>query len=251
MSVNETSITQIREDFLKQLATPMVAESLFAKVPDIVFCMKNAEAQYVSANPAFAQRLGLRSVNEILGKRAEDIFPPHLAETYQAQDEIVLKQGREISDRLELVFNRDGSLGWYLASKIPLMGKNNTVIGLASISRDLLMPGEKDLQISGLARVIETIQRDFSEALKPSELAQSAGISLAQLERRMRKIFKLSASQFIRKTRIEAAANMLTGSEKPIVDIAMDCGYGDQSAFSRQFKATVGMAPGAYRSTYQ
>jgi len=229
----------------------MVAERLFAEVPDIVFCIKNNRGQYISANTAFAERLGLRTVSNILGKTATDIFPPHLAATYITQDESVFQTGKEINDRLELVFNRNGTLGWYLARKIPLMGKDGTVIGLASISRDLLTPGDADLRFTGLAKVIETIQNSYSDDLKSADLAKIANLSPSQLERRMRKIFKLTTSQFIRKTRIEAAAHLLTKTNKAIIDIALDCGYSDQSAFTRQFKSTVGMAPGAYRSAYK
>ncbi|MCP5535983.1 MAG: AraC family transcriptional regulator [Akkermansiaceae bacterium] len=250
-AIPHATVNRLRNEFLAQLATPLVAERLFAEVPDIVFCMKNLDGLYISANPAFAERLGLRSVDEILGKTAVDLFPPHLCATYQAQDEVVFRQGREIRDQLELIFNRDGSVGWYLASKIPLVGKNGTVIGLASISRDLLTPGDEDLRFAGLAKVIERIQHDYSDDLKPSSLAKTAGLTLTQLERRMRKVFKLTTSQFIRKTRIEAAARMLTNTDKAIIDIALDCGYGDQSAFTRQFKSTVGMAPGAYRGAYR
>lgn len=238
----------LRTEFLAKLATPMWVEQLFAEIPDIVFCVKNSHGQYVAANAAFAERLGHQSVSSILGKTATDIFPPVLAATYQAQDESVLRDGREISNRLELVCNRGGSLGWYLAHKVPLIGKDGTIIGLASTSRDLLMPGAADLRFAGLVDVVERIQRDFAEDLKPSELAVTANLSPTQLERRMRKVFKLTISQFIRKTRIGAAARMLTKSDRPIVDIALDCGYSDQSAFTRQFKATVGLAPGSYRS---
>jgi PAS domain S-box-containing protein len=240
----------IRKKFLSQLNTPMVAELLFEHVPDIVFCIKNNQGQYISANPAFAERLGLKSVTEILGKTAADIFPPHLAPTYLTQDEQVLQQGREINDRLELVFNRDGSLGWYLACKIPLLGKEGQIIGLASISRDLLTPGDADLRFAGLAKVVNQIQLHYADDLKPAELAKLAKLSQTQLERRMRKIFKLSTSQFIRKTRIGAAARMLTGTDESIINIALDCGYGDQSAFTRQFKTTVGMTPGSYRTSF-
>lgn len=241
----------LREQFIAELATPLLAERLFAEVPDIVFCIKNRDGLYISANTAFAERLGLRSVNNILGKTVAEIFPPHLATTYLAQDEHVFSSGKEINDRLELVFNRDGSLGWYLARKIPLSGKNGKIIGLASISRDLLTPGDADLRFTGLAKVIDKIHSDFSDDLKPSELADIAQLSQSQLERRMRKVFKLTTSQFLRKTRIEAAAHMLIETDKTIIDIALDCGYGDQSAFTRQFKATVGMAPGNYRSVYR
>lgn len=241
----------LREQFIAELDTPMVAERLFAEVPDIVFCIKNKEGIYISANAAFAERLGLRSINSILGKTAADIFPTPLASTYLAQDESVLVHGKEINDRPELVSNRDGSLGWYLARKVPLMGKNGSIIGLASISRDLLTPGDADLRFTGLAKVIDRIHNDFADELKPASLAAMAKLSQTQLDRRMRKVFKLTTSQFIRKTRIEAAAHMLTESTKPIIDIAFDCGYSDQSAFTRQFKNTVGMAPGHYRSVYK
>ncbi|BDS08583.1 transcriptional regulator [Oceaniferula spumae] len=237
-----------RDEFLRSLSTPMVAERLFAEVPDIVFCIKDKDGYYISANPAFALRLGVASVDNILGKTASEIFPPHLAAVYEEQDKSVIEHGEEIRNRLELNFNPRGTEGWYLATKIPLAGKSGEVIGLASISRDLLTPSDTDLRFAGVAQVVVNIQRDFSEDMNPSELAKQADLTLTQLDRRMRKVFKVTTSQFIRKTRIENAARMLARSDKPIIDIALDCGYGDQSAFTRQFRATVGMAPGGYRA---
>lgn len=238
----------LRDAFLKELATPMVAERLFAEVPDIVFCIKDKQGRYISANPAFALRLGVKSVNDILGKTASDIFPPHLAAVYEEQDQTVLTKGEEIRNRLERIFNPGGSEGWYLATKVPLLGKQGDIIGLASISRDLLTPSDTDLRFAGLAQVVDTIHKHFAENLNPKELATQADLTLTQLDRRMRKVFKVTTAQFIRKTRIEAAARMLAKTHQPIIDIALDCGYGDQSAFTRQFKATVGIAPGAYRA---
>ena len=241
-----------RDTFLKNLAThqnaAVVTERLFAEVPDIVFCIKDRDGYYIAVNPAFALRLGIKSVNNILGKTATDIFPPHLAAVYEEQDQTVLEKGEEIRNRLELIFNPDGTEGWYLATKTPLLGKDNQPIGLASISRDLLTPSDTDMRFAGVAQVVETIHRRFSDDLKPTELARKADLTLTQLDRRMKKVFKVTTAQFIRKTRIEAAAHMLKTTASPIINIALDCGYGDQSAFTRQFKATVGIAPGAYRT---
>ncbi|MBK1830545.1 AraC family transcriptional regulator [Verrucomicrobiaceae bacterium R5-34] len=237
-----------RDDFLKILDTPMVAEQLFAEVPDIVFCMKDLNGYYISVNPAFALRLGVASVDQIIGKTASEIFPPHLAAVYEEQDKNVLEKGEEIKNRLELNFNPHGREGWYLATKIPLFDVDKNIIGLASISRDLLTPSDTDLRFAGVAQVVDTIQRGYSEEISTSDLAKQADLNLTQLDRRMRKVFKVSTSQFIRKIRIENAARMLAITDKPIIEIALDCGYGDQSAFTRQFRATVGMAPGAYRA---
>ena len=49
------------------------------------------------------------------------------------------------------------------------------------------------------------------------------------------------------KVRIDAACERLSLSGEPIAQIALACGYSDQSAFSRQFKQAVGISPLAYR----
>jgi len=235
--------------FLDQVASPRFCERLFAHLPDVVFCLKDRERRYQAANPAFAARIGLRDPRHLLGKRAEDFFAPHLAETYREQDIAVLSSGREMNDQLELVTNRDGTLGWYLATKVPLHDSAGRVIGLASISRDLGTPREEDLEFAGLGRIVNHIRGNPDGELKPAALAASAGLSTAQLERRMRKVFQLTTSRFIRQARISHAVHLLVTTQRPVAQIALDCGYGDQTSFTRQFRAAEGQPPAAYRET--
>lgn len=49
------------------------------------------------------------------------------------------------------------------------------------------------------------------------------------------------------KIRLDAASAMLADPGKTITEIAAACGYQDHSAFSRVFKATVGVTPSEYR----
>ncbi len=233
--------------FLGQVASPRFCERLFAHLPDVVFCLKDKQRRYQAANPAFSQRLGFSDPRKLLGKTAEDFFPEHLAKVYREQDEQVLQSGREIIDHLELVTNRDGSLGWYLATKVPLHNAAGEVIGIASISRDLGTPSVDDPEFPDLRKVVEHIRENMEENLRPGDLAAMTDLSITQLDRRMRRVFQLSTSAFIRKTRIEHAAQLLTTTSQPIAEIALACGYGDQTAFTRQFSATVGMPPAAYR----
>jgi AraC-like DNA-binding protein len=37
-------------------------------------------------------------------------------------------------------------------------------------------------------------------------------------------------------------------SDRNVAEIAQDCGYADHSAFSRQFRAVVGLSPMEYRA---
>ncbi len=224
-----------------------LVEKIFRVLPDIVFCIKGTDFRYQAANVAFAERLGLSSEAEVIGKRAEDLFSKELAESYRLQDEVVMQKGEEISGQLELITNRDGSLGWYLASKFPIQNEKGEITGLVSISRDLQTPSEGDLQMLGLKKIIDWLGRNLDLEIHTQELAQMARLSESQLERKMKRVFKLSVAQYVRKLRVEKAAFLLKETQTPIAEIALRCGYSEQSSLTRQFKATVGTPPGEYR----
>ena len=222
-------------------------DRIFRVIPDIVYCVKDSERIYRSANPAFAERLGLKSEAQVIGKRAEELFPEELAEVYRKQDEAVLQGGEEVVDRLELITNRDQSQGWYLASKFPLTDDSGAVTGLVSISRDLQSPSVGDLKMSGLRNVVDWVHAHLDEEIKVPDLAKIAGMNASQLERRMKRIFKLSVGQYVRKLRIDRAALLLRDTDLGIAEIALQCGYSEQSSLARQFKSAVGCPPGEFR----
>jgi AraC-like DNA-binding protein len=80
------------------------------------------------------------------------------------------------------------------------------------------------------------------------ELTALSGMSMAQIERYCKRIFHLTPRQMIHKVRLEKATELLAG-DTPITDIALQCGYTDHSAFSRQFKAMTGSTPRDFRLT--
>lgn len=241
---------KLRDDFFARMADPTVIERVFSAIPDVVFCMKNRRRVYVAANDAFAERVGLGSRWEVVGKSAKDLFPESLASLYRSQDEEVLGSGEGFRDRMELLPTRDRGLGWHLASKYPVRGARGRVIGLVSISRDLNVESGHRKGYGGLAKVVRRIETGFDEKLERSELAVLGGLSEQQLERRVRKVFGMSLASFIRKVRVEAGARMLTETDLPLVQVATSCGYAEQSAFTRQFKSAVGMPPGIYRREF-
>jgi AraC-like DNA-binding protein len=51
--------------------------------------------------------------------------------------------------------------------------------------------------------------------------------------------------------RIGAAAARLAGGDEPVAHIAADVGYGALANFNRQFRATKGMTPRAYRARFR
>lgn len=224
-------------------------EALFEALNDVVFCVKNRRGQYVAVNDAFVRRAGVRLRSAIIGRTAKELFPGHLAAGYEQQDQQVFATGREIRDRMEMVTNPDGSTGWYLARKVPVRDLKGNVIALASISQDLGAPTESDPRFGPLGAVIGRIQKDYAQPLRIGDLARQAGLSLDRLERGMRSVLRVSPRQFLTRTRIEAAAQLLRETDRSIGDIAAECGFYDQAIFCRQFRAATKLTPGQYRSS--
>ena len=109
------------------------------------------------------------------------------------------------------------------------------------------MEDRKNSAYQKVAAAARLIQEQYDQPLPLPALARTANMSVAQLERYFLRIYQLTPRQVIIKTRLDAASRMLAG-QAGIAGIAQACGYGDHSAFTRQFRATVGVTPTQYRA---
>lgn len=230
-----------------RLDEPFTGEALFDCLTDLVFFIKNARGEYVVVNQELVERCGKQGKREIVGRKADEVYPPPLGQSYRQQDEAVIRTGEPILNQLELQLYHNGRAGWCLTNKLPLKGRGGTVIGLVGISKDLQAPNEKDADYSQVARAIQHLQSHLDGPLKVPDLAALAGLSAYQFDLRIRKLFQITAGQFIHKVRMDAAVRRLRETNDPVVTIAQDCGYSDQSAFTRQFRQTVGLSPVQFR----
>jgi len=219
-------------------------QALFDGLPDVVFFIKDAEGRYTHANLTLVRRLGLARREDLLGRTPAVLFPPTLGAAYASQDRRVLG-GHAIDNQLEMHFFPNRVAGWCLTRKTPLRS-NDRVTGLIGISRDLARPDGRHPGYARLRRVLDHMERHFADAVRMQALADLAGLSLSQLERQFRRVFHLTPQQWLTRLRIDAAMERLRGGES-IAMVGLGCGFSDQSAFSRQFKAMVGMTPRDYR----
>lgn len=223
------------------------AEALFDAIGDVLYCVKDRERRYVTVNEAFVRRAGMQNRMELIGRTAREVFPAILAAGYEQMDDEVFAKGETVRDRIELITQASGGMGWFVAHKTPVRNAAGEVIALAGISRDL---GEIDGDLGALAGIVNTLHRDFAQPLRIEDLAKSSGLSWSQFQRRIRSITGLTPRQLLTKTRIEAAAQALLKSEKALSAIAIECGFYDQAAFSRQFHAATGLTPSEYRKAF-
>jgi AraC-like DNA-binding protein len=222
-------------------------EPVFDSMPDIVFFVKDEEARYALVNRTLASRCGYKDKHALLGRTAEDVFPRRFGRVYTAQDQTIIAQGSQMIDQLELHLYPARQSGWCMTCKQPLHDAAGKVVGLAGISRDLQAAEGTHPAYSKLAAVAQHIQDNFVQPLNMRHLAAMANMSIAQLERYFHKVFHLTPRQVLLKTRLDAATALLVTNAK-VTDVAALCGYTDHSAFTRQFKATVGVTPTEYRT---
>lgn len=224
-----------------------LAEQLFDLVPDTVFFVKDLKGRYLAVNQSLVERCGKRFKEEMLGKTAAELFPPGLGIGFSEQDRQVLASGEPIHGVLELHLYPNHHRGWCLTSKIPLW-KDGRVAGLAGISRDLGAPDEQRAIPASLACSVEHIRSHYDRELSIGELAAIAQLPPSRFVRLIKRIFQVTPGQLVIKIRMQAAIAQLRESDASIAEIALSCGFCDQSAFTRRFKAVTGLTPLRYRA---
>lgn len=236
-----------RHRFMREIACPWYVERLFDRLPDMVFSIKDRDGRYVSISEPAAQRCGLRHRDDALGLTAHELFPKPMADRYVAQDQLLFRTGRQIRDNLDLTVYNDGSQGWCLTTKEPLHDADGNIVGLACISKDLIEPTSAGMIDPAFASTIDHLVESHALPLRMEDLAQRAGLSTAQFNRRMKMIFHLPAKQYLLKLRIDHASRLLVATNLSIAEIAQNVGFADQSALARAFRLTVGFTPNQYR----
>ena len=222
-------------------------EQLFDHTPDIAFFIKDAAGRYLVVNDSLVERHGLRSKSQMLGRRPSDVCPGDFGRIPAEQDATVLRTGRPIIERLELHWYAPHKPVWCLTTKLPMRDAAGTVTGIIGMSKDVRAPMPSKEIPTEIAAALRRLESAFADPLTPSTLARIAGLPGARFARIIRRIFGITPSQLISKTRIAAASRLLRETARSIADIAHECGFTDHSAFTRAFRAVTGVTPTEFR----
>jgi AraC family transcriptional regulator len=103
------------------------------------------------------------------------------------------------------------------------------------------------LSASELRRVVEYIDANLGTDLALDHLAQAAGMNLFAFVRHFKQRTGLPPHQYVLRRRIERARSLLANTDLAIVEIALRCGFADQSSFTTAFRRWTRLTPGSYR----
>ncbi|HET7219046.1 MAG TPA: AraC family transcriptional regulator [Vicinamibacterales bacterium] len=99
-----------------------------------------------------------------------------------------------------------------------------------------------------VTRIVRSIDRRPETSRTLHTMARDAGLSPYHFLRTFERLTGVTPHQYIVRARLRDAAVRLSAEGVRILDIALDCGFGDVSNFNRMFRAEFGLSPRAYRA---
>ena len=95
--------------------------------------------------------------------------------------------------------------------------------------------------------MLENLDADISVAA----IAQACALSRSHFTRQFKKSALVSPKEWMREQRILRGKQLLQTSRLLLADIALECGFSDQSHFCRTFVRTEGVTPRAWKQNNQ
>jgi AraC-like DNA-binding protein len=99
-----------------------------------------------------------------------------------------------------------------------------------------------------VAATLRFIRANLDRELSREEVARHVGVSPGHLSQLLKERTGRSFVELLRETRIQSACELLAQTEKSLSEIAVACGFCDQSYFTHVFKDMRGMTPKQYRA---
>ncbi|RBP63621.1 transcriptional regulator GlxA family with amidase domain [Brevibacterium sanguinis] len=118
----------------------------------------------------------------------------------------------------------------------------------AQMSMYLRRPRQADLTVR---RMIDHVVAHLADDLSAAALADLLGVSERQLSRLCIEHLGRSPARFVRETRLDAVARLLTETSEPMTSIARSCGFASAESLRQTFVSRFGTSPTRYRATHR
>ncbi len=131
------------------------------------------------------------------------------------------------------------------AASLSLEGLVLEVLGQSTRRRD---KASQSAPPRWLVRARDLCHEQFTQSISLGCVASSVGVHPAHLARMFRSHYQCTVGEYVRRLRLDYAAQELTRTDRPVIEIAASSGFYDQSHFTHAFKLQTGLTPTEYRS---
>jgi AraC family transcriptional regulator len=145
-----------------------------------------------------------------------------------------------LANRLYAEFSREDK-----ASAVAIEGLVLEI--LAEFARSQVKSGSM-LVPRWLQQATDIVESRFLERLSLAAIAAEVGVHYVHLSRQFHKYNRCTIGDLIRRRRVQHASHLLAHSQTPLAEIALICGFSDQSHLSFLFKRYMGVSPSKFRA---
>jgi PAS domain S-box-containing protein len=239
-----------KEDFIRGIRADSQFHTLFDGLQDVCMFAKDAEGHLLVVNQALVRRFGVRDERELIGKTDFDLHPRGHAEKYRQDDLRVMTSGKPMRNIIELFLDLRGFPTWHLTNKRPVYAEDGRILGVMGTIETYEARRTLGILHQSVLRAYEHIRDHFHEKISIRTLAAKCNLSVRTFERTFREQVWASPRELIVRMRVHRACDRLRESQDTLADVALSCGFYDQSAFNRHFRKHLGITPGEYRRRY-
>jgi AraC family transcriptional regulator len=171
-------------------------------------------------------------------RRTAGLVSPHLG----TRDRVMYGLAHALLDHVERANEHSALFIDYVA--LAFHAHVMRTYGNAAVTDDLTSGGLSPWQ---LRRVLDFLSAHLSDDPTVAELARECGLSSGYFSRAFRQTTGVTPHQWLIRKRVERARQLLLGNGLELADIALVCGFVDQSHFTRVFAKFEGDSPGRWR----
>ena len=110
--------------------------TLMQNLPDSIY-FKDTDSRFLRISSALAEKFGMNSIDEVVGKTDADIFTEEHAKAARDDELQVIQTGDPLVDVVERETWPDRDDTWCMSTKMPLRDDDGNVIGTFGITRDI------------------------------------------------------------------------------------------------------------------
>lgn len=103
---------------------------------------------------------------------------------------------------------------------------------------------------SWVGRLEEILQCAYDEKHSLDELSRELNIHPVHISKSFPRYFHCTLGEYVRNVRVERSLAFMSRRNLSLTEIALTCGFADQSHFTRSFKRIMGLSPSAYRKLF-
>jgi AraC family transcriptional regulator len=100
-------------------------------------------------------------------------------------------------------------------------------------------------------RAMEILRANIKRGVALKEVARECGLSVGYFSHAFRRTLGVAPHKWLMEQRVVLSKEKLRDDGLSLSDVAMECGFSDQSHLTRVFRQTVGVSPGAWRRAFK